>query len=65
MFKAAMVGDYNKAIEISRSLNSHCTVRSMWITGYDTAGGRVPVAWQKKLDETARDETRKNEGSVY
>lgn len=45
--KAAKAGDYNKAIEISRSLNLLRTVLSNWIPGYGTAGGTVPVAERK------------------
>lgn len=44
---AAQAGDYNKAIEISRSLNPLRTVLSKWIPGYGGAGGRVPAAEQK------------------
>lgn len=44
---AAMSGDYNKAIEIARSLNPLRTVLSKWIPGYGGAGGRVPAAEQK------------------
>ena len=44
---ACQAGDYNKAIEISRSLNPLRTVLSKWIPGYGGAGGRVPAAEQK------------------
>ncbi|MGZ8197011.1 MAG: dihydrodipicolinate synthase family protein [Burkholderiales bacterium] len=44
---AAHAGDYNKAIEISRSLNPLRTVLSKWIPGYGGAGGRTPAAEQK------------------
>jgi 4-hydroxy-tetrahydrodipicolinate synthase len=44
---AACAGDYNKAIEIARSLNPLRTVLSKWIPGYGGAGGRVPAAEQK------------------
>jgi 4-hydroxy-tetrahydrodipicolinate synthase len=44
---AARAGDYNKAIEIARSLNPLRTVLSKWIPGYGGAGGRVPAAEQK------------------
>ena len=44
--KAAQAGDYNKAIEIARSLNPLRTVLSKWIPGYGRAG-RVPAAEQK------------------
>ena len=43
---AAQAGDYNKAIEISRSLNPLRTVLSKWIPGYGRAG-RTPAAEQK------------------
>lgn len=42
--RAAMAGDYNKAIEIARSLNPLRTALSKWIPGYGTANGRVPSA---------------------
>lgn len=45
--RAAMAGDYNAAIDISRSLNPLRTVLSKWIPGYGGAGGRVPAAEQK------------------
>ncbi|HSQ03540.1 MAG TPA: hypothetical protein VLN59_05880, partial [Burkholderiales bacterium] len=45
--QAALNGDYNKAIAISRSLNPLRTVLSKWIPGYGGAGGRVPAAEQK------------------
>lgn len=45
--RAAMAGDFNKAMEISRSLNPLRTVLSKWIPGYGTASGRVPAAEQK------------------
>jgi len=45
--RAALAGDYNRAIEISRSLNPLRTVLSKWIPGYGGAGGRVPAAEQK------------------
>jgi 4-hydroxy-tetrahydrodipicolinate synthase len=44
---AAQAGDYNKAVEIARSLNPLRTVLSRWIPGYGGAGGRVPAAEQK------------------
>ena len=43
---AARAGDHNKAVEISRSLNSLRTVLSKWIPGYGRAG-RTPAAEQK------------------
>ncbi len=45
--RAVLEGDYNTAIEISRSLNPLRTVLSKWIPGYGGAGGRVPAAEQK------------------
>lgn len=45
--RAASSGDYNKAIEVARSLNPLRTVLSKWIPGYGGAGGRVPAAEQK------------------
>jgi 4-hydroxy-tetrahydrodipicolinate synthase len=45
--RAAHAGDYNTAIEISRSLNPLRTVLAKWIPGYGGAGGRVPAAEQK------------------
>ena len=45
--RAVLAGDYNTAIEISRSLNPLRTVLSKWIPGYGGAGGRVPAAEQK------------------
>jgi 4-hydroxy-tetrahydrodipicolinate synthase len=45
--QAAIKGDYNQAIAISRSLNPLRTVLSKWIPGYGGAGGRVPAAEQK------------------
>jgi 4-hydroxy-tetrahydrodipicolinate synthase len=45
--RAASAGDYNKAIEVARSLNPLRTVLSKWIPGYGGAGGRVPAAEQK------------------
>jgi len=45
--RAAMAGDYARAIEISRSLNPLRTVLSRWIPGYGSAGGRTPAAEQK------------------
>jgi 4-hydroxy-tetrahydrodipicolinate synthase len=44
---AAKAGDYNKAIEIARSLNPLRTVLSKWIPGYGAAGGRTPAHEQK------------------
>jgi 4-hydroxy-tetrahydrodipicolinate synthase len=44
---ACDAGDYNKAIEISRSLNPLRTVLSKWIPGYGAAGGRTPAHEQK------------------
>lgn len=45
--RAALAGDYNTAIAISRSLNPLRTVLSRWIPGYGGAGGRTPAAEQK------------------
>jgi 4-hydroxy-tetrahydrodipicolinate synthase len=45
--RAALAGDYNTAIEISRSLNPLRTVLSRWIPGYGGASGRTPAAEQK------------------
>jgi 4-hydroxy-tetrahydrodipicolinate synthase len=44
---ACDAGDYNKAIEISRSLNPLRTVLSKWIPGYGASGGRTPAHEQK------------------
>ena len=44
---AAKAGDYNKAIQISASLNPVRTVLSKWIPGYGAAGGRTPAHEQK------------------
>ena len=44
---AAKAGDFNKAIELSRSLNPLRTVLSKWIPGYGTTGGRTPAHEQK------------------
>ena len=44
---AARAGDYNRAVEIARSLNPLRAVLSKWIPGYGAAGGRVPAAEQK------------------
>jgi 4-hydroxy-tetrahydrodipicolinate synthase len=44
---AAKAGDFNKAIEIARSLNPLRTVLSKWIPGYGGTGGRVPAHEQK------------------
>lgn len=45
--RAARAGDYNTAIEISRSLNPLRTVLAKWIPGYGGASGRVPAAEMK------------------
>ena len=44
---AAKAGDYNKAIDIARSLNPLRTALSRWIPGYGGAGGRTPAHEQK------------------
>lgn len=44
---AAKAGDYNKAIEVARSLNPLRAVLSRWIPGYGGAGGRTPAHEQK------------------
>lgn len=44
---AARAGDYNRAIEIARSLNPLRTVLSRWVPGYGAAGGRTPAHEQK------------------
>jgi 4-hydroxy-tetrahydrodipicolinate synthase len=44
---AAKAGDFNTAIEISRSLNPLRQVMSKWIPGYGAAGGRTPSHEQK------------------
>jgi 4-hydroxy-tetrahydrodipicolinate synthase len=44
---AARAGDFNTAIEISRSLNPLRAALARWIPGYGSAGGRVPAAEQK------------------
>ena len=45
--QAAIAGDFNKAIEICRSLNPSREVLSKWIPGYGRAVGRLPVHEQK------------------
>lgn len=44
---ACKAGDFNKAVEISRSLNPLRTVLSKWIPGYGALNGRTPAHEQK------------------
>jgi len=44
---ACHAGDFNKAVEISRSLNPLRTVLSKWIPGYGALSGRTPAHEQK------------------
>jgi len=45
--RAALAGDMNTAVAISRSINSLRAVHAKWITGYGRAGGRMPCHEQK------------------
>jgi 4-hydroxy-tetrahydrodipicolinate synthase len=45
--RAALAGDMNRAVEISRAVNPLRALHAKWITGYGRPTGRVPAAEMK------------------
>ena len=49
--RAARAGDFNRAVEIARTLNPLRAVHAKWITGYGKPHGRTPAAEMKYWQE--------------